>query len=446
MNEKVEQATTTVYGQLEKMMPASYELSRKNAPMLPSEIVNTVLLPYPFYVEKAKGSRLWDVDGNEYIDLTAGFGPILLGHSPEVVIEAVKDQMNRGSDFGLTSPLQGKMAELLIEASPCAEMVHFSNTGTEATMEALRLARAHTGKSKHAIFVGSYHGVHDPVLVEEDVHSDPKSPSKRSKFGALGIPQFIMDNVLVLPYRDDAAFDLIRKHKDELAVVMIEPIQSSNPRTDVGPFLQELRQVCKKCGVLFMLDEVITGMRIGGMGGAQTFFDVTPDLATYGKIIGGGLPVGAVAGTAEIMNSFKYIFSGGTFSGNPLTMTAGVAVLEYLKTHPEVYPHMAEQADRMASEVNSFLKEENMEAQLMNAQSIFSFQFTRKNIESAWDTKQIKPDFPPNLFYAILHRNGVTIPGLHLFFTTASHTVVDIDKVIEAMKQSFLELREYGLI
>ncbi|OEU63459.1 MAG: hypothetical protein BBJ57_05060 [Desulfobacterales bacterium PC51MH44] len=427
-------------------MPTSYEISRKNAKMLPSEIVNTVLLPYPFYVQKAKGSRIWDVDENEYIDLTAGFGPILLGHAHQAVIDAAGEQLSLGSDFGLTSPAQGKMAELLIEASPCAEMVHFCNTGTEATMEALRLARAQSGKNRLAIFVGSYHGVHDPVLVQEDKNSDPKEPTGQSKFGALGVPQFIIDNVLMLPYRDDAAFDLIRKNKDDLALVMIEPVQSSNPRTDVGPFLQELREVCRECGVLFMLDEVITGMRLGGMGGAQEFFDVTPDLVTYGKIIGGGMPIGAVAGPENVMNSFKVIFSGGTFSGNPLTMSAGAAILEYLKTHPEIYPQLAEQSDRLAAEINGFLESEDMEAQLMNAQSLFTFQFTRETIESAWDARKIKPDFPPSLFYAILHKNGVTIPGLHLFFTTASHTAEDIDKVIGAMKKSFMELREYGLI
>ncbi|MCP4752942.1 MAG: aspartate aminotransferase family protein [Proteobacteria bacterium] len=446
MKEKVEKATGEVYGQLEKMMPTSYEISRKNATMLPAEIVNTVMLPYPFYVSKGKGSRLWDVDGNEYIDLTAGFGPIFLGHSPDEVIAAAKDQFELGSDLGMTSPLQGKLAELLIEASPCAEMVHFCNTGTEATMEALRLARAHTGKGKLGIFVGSYHGVHDPVLVEADPNSDPKGPSGRSKFGAMGIPQFVIDNVLMLPYRDAAAFDLIRKNKDDLALVMIEPVQSSNPRTDVGPFLEELKEVCRECGVLFMLDEVITGMRLGGMGGAQEFFDVTPDLATFGKIIGGGTPVGAVAGSTEIMNTFKVIFAGGTFSGNPLTMTAGAAVLEYLKGHPEVYPSLAERSDRLADEINGFLKAEDMEAQLMNAQSIFSFQFTRKTVDSAWDLHNLKKKFPPNLFYAILHKNGVTIPGLHLFFTTVAHTDDDIDRVVAAMKKSFLELREYGLI
>ena len=446
MKEKVDEATAEVYGQLEKMMPASYEISRKNATMLPSEIVNTVMMQYPFYVEKAKGSRLWDVDGNEYIDLTAAFGPILLGHAPEVVIEAAREQLNLGTDVGLTSPTQGKMAQLLIGASPCAEMVHFCNSGTEATMEALRLARAHTGKDRVAIFVGAYHGVHDAALVEEDTNSNPKEPSSRSKFGALGIPKFIIDNTLILPYRDDAAFDLIRQNKDNLALVMIEPVQSSNPRTDVGPFLQELREVCRECGVLFMLDEVITGMRLGGMGGGQTFFDLMPDLATYGKIIGGGMPVGAVAGPADIMNSYKLIFSGGTFNGNPLTMTAGAAILGYLKEHPEIYPHLAEQSDRLANEINSFLQNEGMEVQLMNAQSLFSFQFTTRTIESAWDTKTITPSFPPSLFYAILHKNRVTIPGLHLFFITASHTVEDVDKVIEAMQKSFLELREYGLL
>ncbi|MEE8400122.1 MAG: hypothetical protein V3S89_14010, partial [Desulfobacterales bacterium] len=151
-------------------------------------------------------------------------------------------------------------------------------------------------------------------------------------------------------------------------------------------------------------------------------------------------------GPADIMNSYKLIFSGGTFSGNPLTMTAGAAILGYLKAHPEIYLHLAEQSDRLANEMNRFLQNENMEAQLMNAQSQFSFQFTRKTIESAWDTKTITPRFPPNLFYAILHRNGVIIPGLHLFFITASHTAEDVDKVIGSMQKSFLELREYGLI
>ena len=446
MKDKVDRATADVNRQLEAMMPASYQISQKNAAMLPSEIVNTVIMPYPFYVQRAKGSRIWDVDGNEYIDLTAGFGPILLGHAPDVVIEAARKQLELGTDVGLKSPPQGKMADLLIEASPCAEMVHFCNSGTEATMEALRVARAHTGKDRVGIFVGSYHGVHDPVMVEEDTNSDPKRPTGRSKYGALGIPQFIIDNTLILPYRDEAAFDLIRENKDNLALVMIEPVQSSNPRTDVGPFLQELQKVCRDCGVLFMLDEVITGMRIGGMGGAQAFFDLTPDLATYGKIIGGGMPVGAVVGPSDVMNTYKLIFSGGTFSGNPLTMVAGAAILGYLKEHPEIYDHLSEQSDRLAGEMNGFLQKENMEAQLLNAQSLFSFQFTRKTIESAWDTKTIMPNFPPSLFYAILHKNRVTIPGLHLFFITASHTAIDVDKVIEAMKNSFLELREYGLI
>jgi len=446
MTENEKRAKKEISGHLEKMMPNSHEISRRNAQILPHEIVNTVILPYPFYVEKAEGSRIWDVDGNEYIDLTAGFGPILLGHSPEVLVEAAKNQINLGADFGLTSPHQGKLAELLIEASPCAEMVNFSNTGTEATMEALRLARAHTGKNRYAIFAGSYHGVHDAALIEADKKSDQHAPNGRSKFGALGIPQFIIDQALILPYRDNAAFDLIHKYKEDLAVVMIEPVQSSNPRTDVGPFLRDLRDVCRESGVLLMFDEVITGMRLGGMGGAQAFFDVKPDLATYGKAIGGGHPVGAVAGPADIMNTYKVIFSGGTFSGNPLTMASGAAVLNYLKTHPEVYPRMAEQSDRLAKEINTFLEQEDMNVRLMNAQSLFSFVFTKTPVESGWDVAKIKYDFQPSLFYSFLHKNGVLIPGLHLFFITAAHTADDIDIVIKAMKKSFLEVRSYGLI
>jgi len=446
MHEHEKKAKQEISLYLEKMMPESHEISRRNTNILPHEIVNTVTLPYPFYVQRAKGARLWDVDNNEYVDLTAGFGPILLGHSPEEIIEAAKEQVDMGADFGLTSPQQGKLAELLIEASPCAEMVSFSNTGTEATMEALRLARAHTGKNRYAIFAGSYHGMHDAVLVEADKTSNPDAPVGRSKFGALGVPQNIIDQALILPYRNDAAFDLIHKHRKELAVVMIEPVQSSNPRTDVGPFLQKLHDVCRQSGVLLMFDEIITGMRLGSMGGGQEFFNVKPDLATYGKAIGGGHPVGAVAGPAEIMNTYKVIFTGGTFSGNPLTMASGVAVLDYLKAHPEIYPHMAEQSDRLAGEVNDFLIAEDMNARLMHAQSMFSFVFTKDPVESGWDVARIKYDFQPSLFYSFLHKYGVVIPGLHLFFITAAHTAKDIDMVIEAMKKSFLAVRGYGLI
>ena len=435
--------------ELRAMMPGSHEVAVRNSKVLAQEVVGTINMPYPFYVTKAKGSRVTDVDGNEFIDLTMGFGPILLGHNPDLVVNAIKETADLGPHFGLTNPYQGELAELLIEASPCGEKAIFCNSGTEATMYAIRAARAYTGKNKIGLFVGSYHGAHDYVTVVVNKKSDPKRPQLRPQ--GKGIPKETTDQVLMLPYRDETAFDLIHENKDELALVMIEPVQSSNPRVDQGAFLQKLSAVCKENNVLFMMDEVITGVRLGGFRGAQEFFDVSCDMATYGKAIGGGMPVGAVTASEDIMNVFNYhgggttIFSGGTFSGNPMTSRVGTAVMKHIKAHPEIYPYMAEQSERLANEINAFLKEEKFPAILMNAQSMFHLIFTDKPIESAWeigrDTGQTQV-----LFYNHLHKNGVVIPGIHLFFLSAAHTPEDVDQVIEAFKKSFREIRAKGAI
>ncbi|MBW2060407.1 MAG: aminotransferase class III-fold pyridoxal phosphate-dependent enzyme [Deltaproteobacteria bacterium] len=435
--------------ELQAMMPTSHEVAVRNSKVLAQEVVGTINIPYPFYVKKAKGSRVTDVDGNDFIDLTMGFGPILLGHNPDVVVNAIKETADLGSHFGLTNPFQGELAELVVEAAPCGQKVVFCNSGTEATMYAIRAARALTGKNKIGVFVGSYHGAHDYVTVTADKKSDPNRPELKSM--GRGVPKETTDQVFMLPYRHETAFDLIREHKDELALVMIEPVQSSNPRLDQGPFLQKLSAVCKENDVLFMMDEIITGVRLGGFHGAQEFFDVPCDMATYGKAIGGGMPIGAITASANIMEVFNFhgegttIFSGGTFNGNPMTSRVGTAVMKYIKAHPEIYPYLTEQSERLASQVNTFLKEEDYPANLMNAQSMFHLIFTKEPIESAWQVSR-KTWQTEVLFYNHLHKNGVIVPGIHLFFVSAAHTPDDIDQVIEAFKKSFGEVRAKGAI
>jgi glutamate-1-semialdehyde 2,1-aminomutase len=436
----------------------SREIYERSAEVLASEVVSTIDMPHPFYVAEAKGSRITDVDGNEYIDLTMGMGPHVLGHAPDIVVEAVREAAPRGLQVGIHNPHQEPLARLMTSAAPALEQVVFANSGTEATLYAVRAARALTGKTRVGIFDGSYHGVHDYVLANFHRNSPREAPTPFGR-GA-GIPQATLDQVLMLPYRSDAAFDLIRAEQDDLAVVLLEPVQSSNPRLDTKAWMQELREVCRECGVIFVLDEVITGFRLA-WGGAQEVFDVQPDLTTYGKIIGGGTPVGAVAGPRELMRAFtqdrraqaeagyeplRPIFSGTTFAGNPLTMAAGTAQLRYLSEHrDEVYPYLAEQGERMARGINDFCESEGIPARLLNAYSMFHLYFQSEKLDSVRDIRG-EHRKAEREFYMHLLDHGVIIPGLHLAFISSAHSPEDIDRVIEAFQQSFLDLRERELI
>lgn len=439
--------------QLQNRTPKSREVYERSHRVLAQEVVGTVDMPYPFYIKEAKGSRVTDVDGNEYIDMTMGFGPHVLGHAPDVVVDAVTDAAKRGLQYGLLSPYQESLASLVVDASPCAEQVVFANSGTEATMYAVRAARAYSGKTKIAMFDGGYHGAHDYVLVNAHRDSPRTSPVPRA-MGA-GIPTGTTDQIIMLPYREEAAFDLIREHKDELALVMLEGVQSSNPRMDHGDFLKRLRDVCRDCGVLFLLDEVITGFRLA-YGGAQDVFGVVPDLVTYGKAAGGGMPIGAIAGPEEIMKVFADkqegeedgpagIFAGGTFSGNPMSMIAGRAAVGYMKDHPEVYRHLAKQGTRLTDEINSFCQSEELPAQMMSALSMFHLRFQQSPINSSRDIDESLKEAESE-FYLHLLNQGVVVPGIHLAFISAAHTAEDIDQIIDAFKKSFKEVRQKGLV
>jgi len=436
-----------VYEELAKANPRSKEIYERNTRVLAQEVVGTVFLPYPFYAASAKGSKITDADGHEYIDLTMGFGPLMLGHNPDIAVNAAKAAADKALMLGIPNPYQGELAELLVEASPCAERVMFCNTGTEATMYAIRLARALTGKHEIAMFDGSYHGAHDYVIMQGDLDPNPSEPATRAQ--GSGVPPATVEQIKFLPYRDPHAFELIEKHADELACVLIEPVQSSNPRLDVGDYLKELREVCTRTGVLLILDEVITGFRLA-YGGGQERFGIKADLATYGKIIGGGLPIGAVAGSQELMKPFDMfgspnaIFAGGTFGGNPMSMLTGAAVLRELKAHPEIYDEMKARGDGLAARINDFLREGDYPAQLLHADSMFHLIFSKDPVERGRHGADEQTMRLEHLYYAHLLKRGVIVPGIHLFFISAAHTEADIDRVVEAMKDSFRAVREAG--
>jgi len=406
------------------------------------------------FVKHAKGSKIWDEDGNEYVDITMAYGPLILGHSHPVAVEAMRNACDKGTVYCIAHEPEVQMAELMVDSIPCAERVTFSNSGTEATMHAMRIARACTGRDKIAKFEGGYHGVHDYALVSsilaeptgpiEDPLSVPDNP---------GIPQGTVDQVLTLTYDAQESLDKIRRHKDELAAVIIEPVPSSY-LVDMREFLQGLREVTKECGVLLIFDEVITGFRLA-YGGAQEFFGITPDMATYGKIIGGGLPAGAVAGTTEAMEPLittgdplqdyqEKLLTIGTFSGNPLTMTVGRAVLQHLRDNPQIYEHINHLADRIKSEVHNFAEANGFDLRLIGLGSWFIPHFVPADPKNPRDLRDIADMMRQEILCQYMRHHGVYLPDLHTVFMSEAHTEEDADKVVDAFKKSLVEMREDG--
>ena len=428
----------------------SGEMARKGHPSLAMEVVQTVDMPHQIYIDSAEGPYLTDLDGNQYIDLTCGFGPNVVGNKAPFVEEALASQIKKGWHYGIPGAEQARLAELIKESSSAVDEVMFCNSGSEATMFAFRAARALTGKRVIALFDGSYHGIHDYALVKAGYKSERSEPSSVA-LGA-GIPEEISrDLMMMLPYRDENAYELIRRHKDDLALVVIEPVQSSNPRLDNQQFLEGLRDVCTECGVLLMFDEVISGFRIE-YGGCQQYYNIKPDLVTYGKAAGGGMPIGVVAGSKRVMNTFSgvddtpTIFAGGTFNGHPLTMVAGIAILEHLKENQkEIYPYLHEQGNRVASEINEFCVSNNIPAQMMNAGSMMHLIFSGESIESSRDIDQRLYKLEKEFYLHLLGHN-VIVPGIHLAFISFAHKPDLIDQVIDAFKRSFEDLREDGYL
>ena len=308
---------------------------------------------YPIVCAKSKGSRIWDIDGNEYIDVTMGFGANYLGHSPDFVMQAVEEQMKLGVEIGPQSPIAGEVARMICEFTGM-DRATFCNTGSEAVMAAFRVARTVTGREKIVYFYGDYHGIFDevlgrPALFDGVPGAMPIAP---------GIPH--LANMMILEYGNPSSLDTIRRHAGEIAAVIVEPVQSRHPDLQPREFLQELRRVTQEHEIALIFDEVITGFRVAP-GGAQEYFGVKADLATYGKVVGGGMPIGVLAGSATYMDAldggfWQYgddsspptgvTFFAGTFVRHPLAMAAAHAVLKHLKAAGPALQEQANQRNR----------------------------------------------------------------------------------------------------
>ncbi len=402
-------------------------------------------LLYPIVVERAAGARVWDVDGNEYIDLTMGFGALVFGHSPPFALEALKEQSERGLGLGLESPLAGKAARLLCELTG-SERAAFLNSGTEAVIAAIRLARVKTGRTKIAIFQGGYHGFCDEVMT---ISTRTRDGKLRSLPMAPGVSPHVAESVMVLDYCSAESVKILEGCAHELAAVLVEPQQSRRPGSfDTGAFLHQLRRVTEEAGAALILDEVVTGFRMHP-GGCQAIYGVQADIVTYGKAVAGGVPIGVVAGKAAFLDgldggSWSYgddsypqaesTFLSGTYFKHPLTIPAVWAVLNHFKqSGPQLQQELTDRAARLAQALNDTFARERLPIRLMQWGSMCHLYFDHE-VRYA------------SLFYYHLLANGVYSMDARPWYISTAHTDADIDEVARAVKASVAALRSGGFL
>jgi glutamate-1-semialdehyde 2,1-aminomutase len=389
----------------------------------------------PFFVEWVEGAHICDVDGNEYIDYVGTWGPAILGHAPRVVIDAVRDVALRGMSFGIPNPLEVEMAELICQWVPSIGKVRMVNSGTEATMSCVRLARGFTGRDKIVKFEGCYHGHVDSLLVNAGsgalTHGCPDSA---------GVPENFADLTIALPFNDiDAVRAAFRDNAQQIAAVILEPIPANAglyfPHEN---FLGELRDECTQHGTLLIFDEVMTGFRVA-RGGAQEIYDIVPDLTALGKVIGGGLPVGAFGGRAEIMDKLSPlgpVYQAGTLSGNPLAMAAGLAQLRELE-RIDGWSQLEKLGAEMEMEVRAGLRETKVPATFHRIGSMFCLFFTAGPVFDLATAKESDTKKFAQFFNACLDRGVLFAPSqFETGFLSTAHSAADIQKTCAIVREA----------
>ena len=385
----------------------------------------------PIFYDRAKGDRVWDADGNEYIDFVGSWGPMILGHTPDVVLDAVREQLAKGTSFGAPTELEVRMAETLVEVVPSIEMVRMVSSGTEATMSALRLARGYTGRDKFVKFDGNYHGHSDALLVAAGsgliTLGIPSTPGVTA--GAAG-------DTIVLPYNDIGAVrEAFATQGEQIAAIIVEPVSGNMGVVPPLPgFLEGLRAVCDEFGAVLIFDEVITGFRVA-LGGAQERYGVTPDLTTLGKIIGGGFPVGAFGGRREIMEALAPVgpvYQAGTLSGNPVAMVAGLALIDALRG-PGVYEQLERSGARFASGLCHAAEAAGIEVCCTRVGSMSCMFFTSANVTDWASASTADTDLYARYFRGMLDAGFTLAPSqFEAAFVGLAHSDDDIDAAIAA--------------
>jgi len=429
--------------------PTSEKFWQKAKTTIPGGITANVkhYSPYPIFMNKAGGSKLYDVDNNEYIDYCLCYGPLILGHGHPAVVEAIKRQLDEGGTtvYGTPNEIETRMANKIKRHVPCAKMVRFTNSGMEATLHALRTARAYTGREKIAKFEGHYHGAYDSVTVSVTPPLSQAGPDYApiSVSNSAGLPTYILENTVVLPFNDlPNTEELIRKYRNELAAVIVEPVARGFLAPDID-FLKGLRAVTDENGIVLIFDEVMTGFRLG-LGGAQEYAGVIPDMVALGKIVGGGLPAGVFAGEPEIMAVMSpvgskspddHLFHSGTFSGCSAVLAAGYATIEVLEK-PGVYDHINWIADAVKKCMNDVFEDYKIAAHATGVGSMFQCFFTStRPIRNYRDTSKADDQKRVHFDLALIN-HGVYVRPHKPFYTSLAHTQADLDTTCEAIKEA----------
>lgn len=386
----------------------------------------------PIFIKEGKGSKFIDEDGNEYIDYIGSWGPHLLGHNPEFIIKAITETLKKGTSFGAPTQLEVQMAQLITELVPSVEKVRMVNSGTEATMSAIRVARGFTQKEKFIKFEGCYHGHADYFLIKAGSGAltlgVPTSPGVTSGNAA---------DTLVAQFNNiDSVKDLIAMHKNSIAAIIIEPIAGNMGVIKAeDKFIKELREICTEEKIVLIFDEVMTGFRLA-TGGAQEILGITPDLTTFGKIIGGGLPVGAFGGKAEIMNKVAPlgpIYQAGTLSGNPLAISAGLAALTYIKNNTWIFNELEERSSYLADGFGNNLKKLGKRYSLNRVGSMMCMFFSESEVTDFQSAVKSDTKLYGKYFHEMLNRGIYLAPAqFEALFVSTAHTYEDLDITITA--------------
>ncbi len=396
-----------------------------------------------FLVAGGKGSKVWDVSGNEYVDWLMGSGPMLLGHAHPHVVEAVIKTVEQGSTFFANNDKAVMLAEMLVEAIPCAEKVRFTTSGTDACFQAMRICRSFTGKEKVLKFEGGYHGSSDYAMMSVFPSASLEFPQSEANSG--GIPKAIADLMLVAPFNDLATTEtIIQAHHEELAAVIVEPMQRI-----IAPqpgFLQGLRDITTRYGIPLIFDEVVTSFRLA-YGGAQEFYGVTPDLCSVGKIMGGGYPLAGILGREDIMSVYDrgevdsdtFVGQVGTLNGNPVACAAGLATLEVLRDDPDAYRRVHGSGAALKNAMTELCTENGIPVQSCGEDAVFDFCFTERPVANYRDTLTGDGSMMTRLNSGLLER-GI-LKGGQKYYPSAVHSEEDVERTIEAYREIVPTLR-----
>jgi glutamate-1-semialdehyde 2,1-aminomutase len=392
----------------------------------------------PIFLQRAKGAYLYDADGNQYIDYINSWGPMILGHAFEPVVEAIQKKAMDSTSFGAPTELEVEMAELVKSMVPNVDLIRMVSSGTEACMSALRLARGYTGRNKFIKFEGCYHGHADSFLV--------KAGSGVATFNIQTVPGVtagVSADTLTAPYNDlETVQRLAAEHKGEIAAIIIEPVAGNMGCILPQPgFLDGLRKLCNEEGIVFIFDEVMTGFRLA-QGGAQERLGIDADLVTYGKVIGAGMPVGAFGGKLEIMNHIAplgKVYQAGTLSGNPLAMIAGYTLLSHLKNNPSVYAELEEKGEYLKNGLQAVLEKSGVPFVINHMGSMISVHFSKKPVTDFASAASANNALFNKYFHAMLDR-GIYLPpsAFESWFLSNALSREDLDKTIEATKEFIL--------